>query len=240
MKIYNAFKAILLFALACLSSTAGAVSTDLFNSPLTGMWWNAKEPGWGLSLSHQQGIMFATIQTYDAKGNPVWYVAPRCVVAGESCSGVLYQTSGGATLTAAANQPTVTAVGTIGLTFADNSNGMLNYTIDGVNGSKAITKQVFVTPAALDPKAAPCSASNFTRDTYNKIIVGMNLAQVSSIIGCANDGSLTVNVAGWITYQWTVPGQASPSIAVFVDDFASQAVPLPIFAPVLFKTGRGF
>lgn len=109
------------------------------------LWWNANESGWGIALTQQYGTIFATMYTYDAGGNPVWYVASNCAVSGAGCSGDLYQVAGGSapTVTWNGTNKVVTKVGTVSFAFSDSSDGTMNYTINGVSGSKSISKQLF-------------------------------------------------------------------------------------------------
>ena len=41
---------------------------------------------------------------------------------------------------------TATAVGTASLTFSDGNDGTFSYVVNGVSGSKPITRQVFASP----------------------------------------------------------------------------------------------
>ncbi|HEX4779836.1 MAG TPA: hypothetical protein VH301_03725 [Usitatibacter sp.] len=110
----------------------------------TDLWWNAAESGWGMVITQQYGVMFLAWYVYDNSGNPVWYVAPQCLVVGSSCSGTAYTTTGpplGPTFDR--NAVHATAVGTIAVTFSDANNAAVNYTINGVNGTKSITRQTF-------------------------------------------------------------------------------------------------
>ncbi|MFZ3322735.1 MAG: PPC domain-containing protein [Usitatibacter sp.] len=110
----------------------------------TDLWWNPNESGWGMEITQQYGVMFLAWYVYDSGGNPVWYVAPDCIVQGSSCTGTVYSTLGpplGPTFNPSAVQ--ALAVGTITATFTDANNGTLTYTIGGVQGSKAITRQLF-------------------------------------------------------------------------------------------------
>ncbi|MHB9100808.1 MAG: hypothetical protein ACYC2E_04770, partial [Sulfuricella sp.] len=109
------------------------------------LWWNANESGWGVALTQQYGTIFATMYTYDASGNPVWYVASNCTMSGNGCSGDLYQVTGGTAPTVTWNgaNKVVTKVGTVSFAFNDSSIGTMTFTINGVSGSKAITRQLF-------------------------------------------------------------------------------------------------
>jgi hypothetical protein len=89
--------------------------------------------------------MVLTWFVYDDSGRAEWYVASRCAVVASSngCRGTLYRTSGPAGPDGAWSQVGVNAVGTVELAFTDSSSGMLTYTVNGVNGAKAITRQLF-------------------------------------------------------------------------------------------------
>jgi hypothetical protein len=110
----------------------------------TDLWWNASESGWGLAIAQQYGVMFLAWFVYDSAGKPTWYVASDCAVSATGCSGALYRTKGpplGPTFDATSVQ--VFAVGTASLTFTGSGTGTLNYTVDGVSGSKTISRQLF-------------------------------------------------------------------------------------------------
>ncbi len=132
------------------------ITRQLFGSGTTApaidysaLWWNANESGWGVALTQQYGIIFVTIFTYDASGNPAWYVASNCTVSGNGCSGTLYRTAGGSSPTAPWVGPILaTPVGSVSLAFADGSNGTMNFAINGQSGSRTITKQIFYTAPA--------------------------------------------------------------------------------------------
>ncbi len=110
----------------------------------TDLWWNPNESGWGLLVSHQYGVMFLAWFVYDSNGKPVWYVASDCVVTASGCSGTVFRTTGppfGPSF-----DPSLVhsfATGTITLTFSDPNNGFLTFTVNGVSGSKSITRQLF-------------------------------------------------------------------------------------------------
>ena len=108
------------------------------------LWWNPSESGWGVSISQQYGTIFATMFGYDDTGKPIWYVASNCAVYGNSCSGELYQVASGTPPTTTwMGIGGVSKVGFIELVFTDSANGSMNYFINGVPGSKAITRQLF-------------------------------------------------------------------------------------------------
>lgn len=105
----------------------------------TDLWWNTDESGWGVALTQDMGIIFATWYTYEA-GEPVWYTVDECrlsaAATGNSCEGSLKRVSGGAALTAewgSGAQIKEIPVGVVKFEFTDAGNGTMSYTIDGVN-----------------------------------------------------------------------------------------------------------
>jgi hypothetical protein len=152
--LLNLMLALMLFMLSPTAMAAN-FSIDQSGTAMTGLWWNQNETGWGTSLTHQYGVIFVTLYTYDASHNPVWYVASNCAVSANGCSGDLYAVKGGTAPTSPWNGANValTAAGTLNLVFTDANTGSMSYSINGVSGSKAIVRNVFVqgtTPAATD------------------------------------------------------------------------------------------
>ena len=120
-----------------------------------GLWWNANESGWGMSLTQHRDILFVAMYTYDNAGVPIWYVITNCPVTATGCTGDIYRVNGGTPPTVAWNAAglALTKVGTGTLAFANTSSGNFNFTINGIAGSKAITQQIFATgttPPAVD------------------------------------------------------------------------------------------
>ena len=124
--------------------------TAEFGTDYTDLWWNANESGWGIALTQDRGMIFAAWYAYDSGGNPTWYVASACPLAiipflGDSCTGNLYQVTGGAPLSGTWNaaNTVVTPVGTVSFTFSGASAGTMAYTINGVSASRSITREGF-------------------------------------------------------------------------------------------------
>lgn len=119
------------------------------------LWWRApagSESGWGINLTHQGDVLFATWFTYDSDGRGLWLVAPSAARSGSnSFSGPLYRTRGPAfdRVPWDPAQVTVTQVGTATFTFSDANNGTFAYTVNGISQSKPITRQVFATPTTV-------------------------------------------------------------------------------------------
>src|SRR4029079_10782127 len=108
----------------------------------TDIWWNPNESGWGMAITQQASTIFLAWYVYDNIGKPMWYVT-TCTLAGTSCSGDVLRTTGpvfGPTFNPLAVQ--VFAAGTINVNFTDANNATISYTVNGIAGSKAITRQL--------------------------------------------------------------------------------------------------
>ena len=111
----------------------------------TDLWWNPNEPGWGVALTQEYGMIFAAWYTYDATGKAIWYVVSSCPVVGSGCTGDVYQVTGGSPLTSIWKGfgKTVTKAGSLTFVFTDANNGSMSYSINGVSGDRTITRQGF-------------------------------------------------------------------------------------------------
>ncbi len=109
----------------------------------TDMWWNANESGWGINvIQHASGNVFAIWYTYGSDGKRVWYHMPGGTwTSTTTVSGNIYATAGpGFDGAFDPNRVTRTPVGTGMLAFSDANHGTWSYSINGVTGSKAITR----------------------------------------------------------------------------------------------------
>lgn len=109
------------------------------------LWWNPDESGWGVAITQEYGMIFAAWYTYDASGKAIWYVASRCTMVGNGCTGDLYQVTGGSPVTSPWNgsNKVVTGIGSVTFTFGDANNGVMAYSVNGSTGSRNITRQGF-------------------------------------------------------------------------------------------------
>jgi hypothetical protein len=119
------------------------------------LWYAApaeSEPGWGVNLTHQGDIVFATWFTYDAAGRGMWVVGPRMErTTGNTFSGGLFRTTGPAFSANPWNPAGVgaTQVGTGTFSFTATNAGAFNYTVNGITQTKNITRQSFGLPATV-------------------------------------------------------------------------------------------
>jgi lysyl endopeptidase len=113
----------------------------------TDLWWNAAESGWGISINQQFQTLFAVWYSYGSDGQPVWYsMSGGTWTSGDTYTGALYRTSAGQFFGVSsfnANAVTRTAVGSLTLRFSNANAATMSYTVDGVSGSKAITRLPF-------------------------------------------------------------------------------------------------
>lgn len=114
------------------------------------LWWNTNESGWGATITQRGNIIFLVVYTYDAIGNPVWYVASNCAVVSTpsmppttGCNGDLYRVTGGLPPNMPWGATTVKAdaAGTISVVFSSANAATLSYKIDGITGTKNLTRQ---------------------------------------------------------------------------------------------------
>ena len=120
------------------------------------LWWRSpanSENGWGVNITQQADIIFATWFTYGTDGRGMWLVMSegRRSGAGNTFTGALYRTTGPAFNASPWNPAlvTVTQAGTGTFTFTDATNGTFAYTVDGVTQSKTITRQVYGSPVTV-------------------------------------------------------------------------------------------
>jgi len=120
-----------------------------------GLWWRSpagSESGWGLGLTHQGTILFGTWFTYDTDGSDLWLVLPETRrAAPNTYTGPIFRTRGPAFSAVPWDpaQVTATQVGTGTITLTDANNGTFAYTVNGTSQTKAITRQVYATPASV-------------------------------------------------------------------------------------------
>ena len=120
-----------------------------------GLYWRSpagSESGWGVNVTHQGQILFATWFTYDLDGTPMWLVMPSSTRTAEGVyTGDLYRTTGPAfSLTPWAGTIGITTVGTATFSFTDSNNGTFAYVVNGISQSKPITKQIYdVVPSCV-------------------------------------------------------------------------------------------
>lgn len=122
---------------------AHALST--WGTDVSDLWYNRDESGWGVNLTHQQELLFATLFVYGTNGQTKWYVASDMRSNGQNYTftGPLYETNGpyfGAGLFNP-TQVGVRQVGTAIFTLDTVTTGRFVYTVDGVQVAKNVQRQ---------------------------------------------------------------------------------------------------
>jgi hypothetical protein len=125
----------------------------------TALWWAApagSEAGWGINLTHQGDLIFATWFTFAHDRTPMWLVG----TASKTSPGMYTMTQLGrltgppfsATPFPALGTPggpVVAVVGSATFTFTDGNTAAFAYTVDGVSQTKTITRQVLQNPGTV-------------------------------------------------------------------------------------------
>lgn len=130
-------------AMSLLANTPAALANNYQD-----LWWNPNESGWGINVSQQGDVMFATWFIYGTGRQPTWVFlsrADRSGAAGNTFTGDLFQAAGtpfAVVPFAPLRGEDVTKVGTASLVFSDARTGTLTYTINGDQVVKQITRQV--------------------------------------------------------------------------------------------------
>ena len=111
------------------------------------MWWaGSAENGWGMSIQQHGNIQFNAIYVYDSSGKPTWYVMPGGIWNANftTYSGLIYQpTSAPLNNYTPAQFVVGNSPGNVALNFSSSSTATMQYTINGVSGTKSISRQVF-------------------------------------------------------------------------------------------------
>ena len=126
------------------ASCSGASGSRANATNYQDLWWNSAESGWGINLTQQGDVIFATLFTYGANNQGLWLVMSGGTRQGDgSYFGELYRTTGPAFNANPWTNVTATPVGTMRLRFINGETGTLEYTVNGVTVSKVIARQVF-------------------------------------------------------------------------------------------------
>lgn len=133
--------------LALLVLPAVTRATTTTGPDYSDLWWNAGESGWGAHVTQQGDVLFMVLFVYDSQQRPRFFVASsmaRGAGGSDVFEGTLYSTSGPAFTTSFdPARVAARAVGTARLRFDSPGSAILDYTVDGVPVSKAITRQVW-------------------------------------------------------------------------------------------------
>jgi hypothetical protein len=130
-------------ALAC-ATPAAATS---FSTNYSDLWWNPDESGWGVNITQQADVLFATMFVYGAQGQPVWYSATlryngENITGNQTWSGDLYETHGPALFTLPFDPALVTLKKVGFATFASKGNDKAIFQYSSPDISMIATKEI--------------------------------------------------------------------------------------------------
>jgi cytochrome c553 len=151
--------ALLIYALPAPDCTLGGAPGAAPN--YQDLWWRSpagSESGWGVNITHQGDILFATWFTYEAGGSTaapakgMWLVMSAGLKTAPGVyTGELQRTTGPAFSAVPFNPSLVTrtTVGSATFAFTDANSGTFSYTVNGVSQSKPITRLNFSSPTTV-------------------------------------------------------------------------------------------
>jgi hypothetical protein len=162
---------------AAASNSHGDAYAFTRKPALTGLWWNAAEPGWGLAVEQQGDALFAVWATHDADGAATWYYVVGVPVVDDFLGdlepvdglwkGTLYASNGPPASAPSydANRVGAREAGAIELSFpvGPATAGSFQFVLDGRYGEKTFTRAVFGDPVRqcfLDPAVVPRAGPN--------------------------------------------------------------------------------
>jgi len=132
-----------------------------------GTWWDLadSEDGTGFTLSHQGDVVFLAWYTYDLNGRAWWVsmTAYKTSSNPETYTGQLVTARGPAfnSVPFDSSQVLLTTVGSGTVRFIDLNNATFSFSVNGIAGTKSITRTLFGTL----PKCTYGSAPDFTHAT---------------------------------------------------------------------------
>lgn len=110
----------------------------------TDMWWNPAESGWGMSIIQSAGNkVFTVLYTYDANGEPSWYVMPGGAWTSTAVlEGPIYRTRGTPLRDFDPSKLSFAVVGSARIEFASPDSGTLTVVIGGQATVKPVRRQL--------------------------------------------------------------------------------------------------
>jgi hypothetical protein len=166
----------LALALALLPTLSFAQSATTMKSAT---WWNPAESGWGLFTVDQGNYLATGWFTYDADGEPTWFLMPGVTVQSDgSYRGEVHRFTGVplAQIAGQAADPS-TMIGTGTLRFESDKAMQFSYTVNGQTQNKSLTRFAYGDKDLVCKSSAPAraAASNYSDLWYNAASSGWGL-----------------------------------------------------------------
>ena len=197
----------LLAALCCGCALAASTTTDF-----TDLWFNPNEEGWGANVVHQRDTLFITLFVYGQNRQPTWYVGSKVDLVSTAngvltYSGTLYKTTGpyfGGPFNE--NEVTVQSAGAISFVATAINAATINYSADGANVTKTVSRQTFATESVAGNYAGATLAA------YQNCGSRGNNPEVFAIYDVAqNNNIVTVTETAATGYRCTYSGAYVPA-----------------------------
>lgn len=142
------------------------LSTSVASANATGLWFDAGEPGWGMSVSQQGDTLFGVLFIHGQDGRPAWLVAPA-MRAGEvgAFSGPVFRTTGRPLQAAGSWAAAMETAGSLDFRLSGVGEAELSLALDGRQlTTRRLSKQVFGSNPPIcvtSPQASRASAANY-------------------------------------------------------------------------------
>jgi hypothetical protein len=164
--LFNGAEAAFVDAVAGIVARNNHLTAAVAALNVHGLWWRSpaeSESGWGVNLTQQGEILFATWFTYDADGRGMWLVMPTSTRSGNTWTGALYRTTGPAFSATPfnPNQVAATPMGMATFAFTDANSGTFSYVVGAVSQAKSITRQVYGALPVCEAGGAAGSPPNY-------------------------------------------------------------------------------
>lgn len=134
------------FAAVVFVSASFNVFAQSLGTTFSDLWWNPAESGWGVTVDHQQDVMFLTFFIYRTDGSPYWVTALLRSTGSDAApftyTGDVYENSGpyfGSSFNPA--QVSARKVGSATFSASAISAATLVYTVNGVTVSKSLQRE---------------------------------------------------------------------------------------------------
>ena len=177
----------LAFAIGLAASlAAGAARATNVSTDVTDIWWPDAEPGWGIQLIQNAGLIFATLFIYDAANQPTFLIAVLDKTPGADVwSGGVFAAEG--TWFAVPWNPAdhgELQVGTMTFTLTGIGTGTLAYNVGSNNIVKTIARQ----PLVLEDNAGNYRITH----TWTSTGAGCTPADAYSVAGGPLNGDMAI------------------------------------------------
>lgn len=158
-------RAVFALALSAVSYAASAQDTLM----KTAVWWNPQESGWGLFTFDQGSAVVPVWYSYDADGEPTWFLVPSTAQADGSYAGDVLKFTGVplAQIAGQAADP-ASVYGHATTRFNGDKQLVFTYTVGAQTRSRTLTRFDFGANRDLVCRAS-ATASRATADNYSDI-----------------------------------------------------------------------